>query len=326
VKPSIITIGDIVADLITVVRLPIAPGDLIMTKPPLFEPGGACNFAITAARLGLHVSMIGAPGDDIWGRLLLDALHEEGIGTQFVTPLQGIPTTLVQVLADIEAFTQTYLSFPVPSTGAYRITDAIRNAIRESRGIFIQGYTLNEDYLWAICHAAMEFAADNNCPIYFDPGPLFNRAPRDRQLYALEKSDVILITEDELKTLYPGQSVEDACLTLFAGRTREVVTKRGEQGCRVFVAATTNYMVHAPAYPVHAIGASAAGDSFDAAYVYGKVHDWEAPMCARLANATAAVKVMRLGGGRQVPQRSEVIALLRANGEDEIANLLEKLE
>lgn len=291
-----------------------------MTPPPLFEPGGACNFAITAARLGLHISMIGAPGDDFWGRLILDIIHDEGIDTQFVTTLAGVPTTLVQVLADVKAFTQTYLSFPVASIGAYELTDAIRDAIRASQGIFVQGYTLNEDYLWEICRASMAFAVENNCPVYFDPGPMFVTAPSDRQRYALEHSDVIFMTEDELYTLYPNQRAEAIYRALFAGRTREIVVKRGGQGCRVV---TPNGIIEAPAYPVHAIGSAAAGDSFDAAYVYGLAHGWRNPERARLANATAAVKVTRLGGGRQVPQRDEVIALLRANHEAQIADALE---
>jgi sugar/nucleoside kinase (ribokinase family) len=322
-KPTIITIGDIVADLITVVRLPVMPGELIMTTPPLFEPGGACNFGITATRLGLNISMIGAPGDDLWGRMLLEALHEEGIDTRFVTPLQGVPTTLVQVLADVDAFTQTYISFPVPSTGAYRITKAIREAISAAQGLFIQGYTLNEDYLWEICYSAMEYALQVKCPIFFDPGPLFARAPRERQLYALERADMILTTEAELYTLYPNLEINALYQTLFAGRLRELVVKRGEHGCRVV---TPQGISDIPAYPVQAIGSAGAGDSFDAAYVFGSVYGWALTDRAKLANATAAIKVTRLGGGRQAPQRAEVVALLRASGEDRLANNLENAE
>jgi ribokinase len=322
-RPTIITIGDLVIDLITKIKLPLPSDHLVMTEPPLLEPGGACNFAITAARLGLGVSMIGAPGDDIWGRILLEALHEEGIDTGFVTVLEDVPTTLVQVMADPDAFTQTYISFPVHSTGAYRITDAIRNAIRASHGIFIQGYTLREDYLWEICRAAMDYATGIGCPIYFDPGPMFTGAPRDRQVYALEKSNIVFTTEDELYTLYPGLDAEPIYRTFFSHATQEIIVKRGAHGCRVVTPDTIRRPLDVPAYPVRAIGAAAAGDSFDAAYIYGITHGWPIPARARLANATAAVKVTRLGGGRQVPQRGEVVALLRANGEGQLADQLE---
>lgn len=45
-----------------------------------WEAGGNCNVAIAAARLGLCCLTLGHVGNEIYGRFLLDVLHDEGIG------------------------------------------------------------------------------------------------------------------------------------------------------------------------------------------------------------------------------------------------------
>ena len=44
-----------------------------------WEAGGHCNTAIAAARLGLRCRAIGHVGNEIYGRFLLDVLHDEGV-------------------------------------------------------------------------------------------------------------------------------------------------------------------------------------------------------------------------------------------------------
>lgn len=62
--------------------------------------------AIAAARLGLRVATVGHVGDEIYGRFLLDVLHNEGIDTVEMDEKSGVidvkayETLLCWVLVD----------------------------------------------------------------------------------------------------------------------------------------------------------------------------------------------------------------------------------
>lgn len=62
--------------------------------------------AIAAARLGLRVVTVGHVGDEIYGRFLLDVLHDEGIGMvemdgqKDVVDIRAYETLLCWVLVD----------------------------------------------------------------------------------------------------------------------------------------------------------------------------------------------------------------------------------
>lgn len=307
-RPSILSIGDIVADIITVVHFPIQPGSVIMSHTPLVEPGGACNFAIAGARLGTQVAMIGAPGNDTFGRLIVDVLKAEGVETSLITPHLNVPTTLVIVLADPVQLTQTYISAPVLSTGMYDFSDAVRARLDASGALYVQGYTLCEDFLWEVTRESMRHAC-GRVPIYFDPSPLFASASSERQELALDLADVILSTEDELLLIAPDQP--SAIERIFRGRAQMLIMKRGAQGCRIV---TRTERIDIPGFPVKAIGAAAAGDTFNAGFISARLRGYSLTDAAIIANAVGAVKVTRLGGGRQVPQLHEVQTLLDAHG------------
>ena len=54
-------------------------------------------------------------------------------------------------------------------------------------------------------------------------------------------------------------------------------------------------LVHVPAFTVHAIDTTGAGDVFRAGYVYGGLAGWATADVLRYANAAAAVSCTRLG-------------------------------
>ncbi|CAK9146182.1 unnamed protein product [Ilex paraguariensis] len=89
---DVATLGNLCVDIVlNVPKLPpksfqerLAYMEELSKSPPdkqYWEAGGNCNMAIAAARLGLHCVAIGHVGDEMYGRFLLDVLHDEGIGT-----------------------------------------------------------------------------------------------------------------------------------------------------------------------------------------------------------------------------------------------------
>ena len=70
--------------------------------------------------------------------------------------------------------------------------------------------------------------------------------------------------------------------------------------------------LHWPAFPVRAIDTPAAGDTFNAALAVGLAQGQAIAEAGRFACAAAALAVTRAGAQPSVPDRAEVLALLRA--------------
>ncbi len=69
-------------------------------------------------------------------------------------------------------------------------------------------------------------------------------------------------------------------------------------------------LIHVPAFTVHAVDTTGAGDVFRAGYVYGVLAGWATPGVLRFANAAAAVSCTRLGAINAIPTLAEVEELM----------------
>ena len=100
-RPRVTVLGSLNMDIsVTVPRLP-EPGATVLGSAARFTPGGkGANQAVAAARLGAGVRMAGCVGDDDFGRRLLAALREEGVGHDGVRVTADAPTGLAMISVD----------------------------------------------------------------------------------------------------------------------------------------------------------------------------------------------------------------------------------
>ena len=100
-RPRVTVLGSLNMDIsVTVPRLP-EPGATVLGSAARFTPGGkGANQAVAAARLGADVRMAGCVGDDDFGRRLLAALREEGVGHNGVRVTADAPTGLAMISVD----------------------------------------------------------------------------------------------------------------------------------------------------------------------------------------------------------------------------------
>src|SRR5690348_7921436 len=84
----IVVVGSINMDLVTLAPRFVGPGETILGERFLTVPGGkGANQAVAAARLGAEVALVGATGDDVFGRQLRESLVAEGIDLSHVAQL-----------------------------------------------------------------------------------------------------------------------------------------------------------------------------------------------------------------------------------------------
>ena len=301
-KPIVI-VGSISMDMVCCTpRIP-AVGETVIGTSFSTTPGGkGANQAVAAARLGYPNQMVGGVGDDAYGRPLLEALSQDGVGIAGMEPSAG-----ASGLAHIFLAEDGHNSIVIVQGANGRVDrahiDRHASLIR-SAGIVLCQLELP---LESTCHA-IAMAAEAGVPVMLDPAPA---APLPESLF--EK--IAWFTPNETEAaLYVGDgiSVEDAAEKLFAKGIKGVALKRGAEGAYVAVAGGRAEWVRA--FPVQAVDTVAAGDCFNGAFAVALMegrNPWEA---ARFASAAAAICVTRRGAQASMPRRDEVDAFLRERG------------
>jgi len=89
-----------------------------------------------------------------------------------------------------------------------------------------------------------------------------------------------------------------------------LVVTMGEQGASALVG---DRFYHEPAFKVHAVDTTGAGDVFRGGFIYALVNGQPIDQALRTANAAAAVSCTRLGALNGVPTLAEVRELMAAN-------------
>lgn len=303
---NVISLGDLVADMnIRIPGLPVENGRHQLVQSFQLEPGGAGNFLLAGARLGLRMTALGAVGADPYGGEMLEILAAEGIDVRPVISQPSGNTTLVFVLADSSGqhvFLGHYGRGPQISLG-----EDWQTAIRGADALHSFGYTLNEARLTPAMLASMQYARSQGKPVFFDPGPHVIGVDFHLVSAALENSSALLLTEEEIPLVLPGASGLEAAPRLLTGDIKLVVIKRGPAGCILF---TPDERIEHPGFAVPVRDTTAAGDSFAAALIGTFLQGRPLREVAAIANAMGAAKVQKPGSGRQVPTLDEIRRVL----------------
>ncbi|KAG9452579.1 hypothetical protein H6P81_005483 [Aristolochia fimbriata] len=333
---DVATLGNLCVDIVlNVPELPPDPFEerlaymerLAASRPDkkFWEAGGSCNLAIAAARLGLRCITLGHVGKEIYGRFLLDVLHDEGIDMVEMdreaenNVTSAYETLLCWVLVDPwhrHGFcSRADFSEDPAFSWMTNLSGEVRIAIKQTKIIFCNGYVFDE-LSPRLISTTVEYAIDVGTAVFFDPGPrgktlLHGTLEQQRALQILLlKSDVLLLTSEEASSL---TGITDPILSgqelIRRGvRTKWVIIKMGPKGS---ILITRQKIFFAPGLKVEVVDTVGCGDSFSAAIVYGFLHGMTAINTLALANAVGASTAMGCGAGRSVATLDKVLELLK---------------
>lgn len=301
----IVVLGDLIADFsLRIPAFPVQAGDLTRADYLGLGPGGATNVAIMAARLGLDVSCLGEVGEDRFGRVVLEGLHQEGIDTSRVVVSAEAETPVAGVIVDSQG-EPAYLGYRGQLT-IKELKSDWGDLIAQAQGLFVDGWE-DQPFEHKIILAGLQAARAAEVPTFFDPGPGNPEFDLDWHRQAAELADVILATEAEASRLTGLPDPLASAKALLGLGPELVVVKRGVAGCLLLTPEATEI---APGLPVEVRDATGAGDSLAAAVIYGWLAGLDLETLGALANATGAAKVRKLGTGHNVPTRQEVQSML----------------
>lgn len=269
------------------------------------ELGGAANFLLQARRLGLAVGIIDSVGDDEAGRFYVSSLNSESVDVSRVLVKAGSSTSHSIVLVDKKG-NHAYIG--IHGVGWHITRDQIDpDYIRNSRTLYVDGYTLRGSVIRKAVLRALRIAFKLGIPIFFDPNPPLSEIPRETLREVISLCDIILPNDREAKAMAKAPNIKSASKKLLRLGPSVVAIKRGADGCCV---CTRDGCENVSAFPVKVIDTTGAGDAFNAAFLYGQLRKWPLEKTATFANAVAAIKVTKLGGGRHVATRDEIIRFL----------------
>lgn len=301
----VVILGDMIADFsLRISEFPVNAGDLKRADYLGLGPGGATNVAIMAARLGLPVACLGEVGDDRFGRLVLEGLSQEGIEVDGIVVSDGGETPVAGVIVDGSG-EPAYLGY----RGQLKVQALLpewRARIQQANAFFVDGWE-DHPHEHKLILEGMQQARSAEVPTFFDPGPGNPEFDLDWQREAVNLTTVLTATEAEASRLTGLPDPLASAKALLDQGPELVVMKRGVAGSLLLSRHATEI---APGLPVEARDATGAGDSLDAAVMYGWLHNFELDALGALANAAGAAKVRKLGTGLNVPTRSEVQEML----------------
>lgn len=297
---KILVVGSLNMDFVIGVQKIPVPGETILAKEMRLVPGGkGANQAYAAAKLGGQVAMIGAVGDDQFGRQLMNNLAEVGVDISGIETLPGCPTGNAMITVEEQGENAIIV---VPGANAHLTTDMIDKHIQlvDACDIIIMQLEIPLDVVSYVKKLGMERGKQ----IILDPAPAKAGLPDS----FFEGFDIVKPNETELQTLLgktlqtPQALQEGAGCLLQKGIDTVLVTLGGDGAWMV----TKDSVQAFHACKVTPVDTTAAGDSFTAAFAVACSRGQNYEEAIAFGNRVSSIVVTRPGAQTSIPTMEEV--------------------
>jgi 2-dehydro-3-deoxygluconokinase len=266
--------------------------------------GDTFNAAVYLARAGLDVAFASAVGDDPYSDSVLALATAEGVSSDLILRVAGRQPGLSLIESDPagERITR-YWRDGAPASELFVLADWVRIAERltSARLIYFSGITLSLYSAQGLGRflAVLEVARQQGTKVAFDgnfrPRAWKGDLQRTRTVFieALKRVDIALPTFDDEATLWGDASPNATIDRLQAFGIGEIVVKNGHNGALV---AHQGQREHVPVPEVvHPVDTTAAGDSFNAAYLASRLNGEQPAAAVANAHHLAAQKILHRG-------------------------------
>ena len=294
---NILIIGSINIDL--VINTDILPklGETVHGKNFMTSYGGkGANQAVAVAKLYGKADMIGAVGNDEFGKLLKTNLENQAIRTKGVKIADT--NSGVAVITVCGGDNHIILDGGANDTVTPSWIDKNIDLIQNADIVIFQ----LEIPMETILYAAKKSKACG-CKVLLNPAPAA-KLPEE----LLEYCDIIVPNEHEAAIITGYDDEETALKALWNNGKRSVIITLGNKGCLYNEGLTIKRQ---QAFPIKAIDSTAAGDSFIGGYCSAVAEGKSMDEAIRFATAVSAITVSRSGAGASIPTREEAETFLK---------------
>jgi len=297
--PRIVVLGSLNMDI--VLRVPHAPaaGETLLGHSIAHIPGGkGANQAVSCAREGGRVGMIGCVGNDAHGQALRDALGRDGIDTAALRTSPGEPTGTALILVE-DGGQNRIVMIPGANAQAEIDAPALRQQLQGAAFLVTQ-FEIPLDQV----ARAISVAHEAGCKVLLNPSPV---QPIAEPLWP--RIDTLVVNEIEAQALcgQAADSPQEAALAGQALRAKGIARVVVTLGARGAVAIDADGARHHPAPQVQAVDTTAAGDTFLGALAVALGEGQSFDEAVRLGIRAAALCIQQPGAQPSIPQRDAVL-------------------
>jgi sulfofructose kinase len=282
--------------LILVPHFPAYAGKVAFDREILSPGGQVASALVTCARLGLRTKYIGTVGDDERGRVQLASLRESGINLDHVEVRENCPNQTAYIIIDQSTGERTVL---------WKRDDCLRltaESVTEEKIVSARLLHIDAHDTAAVTRAA-EIARRNGIPVTLDVDTIYHGFER-----VLPHVDY-LITSSDFPTQWTNESDPFRALELIQEeyKMRVAAMTLGSYGA---LARFENRFVYSPAFVVHCVDTTGAGDVFHGAFCYAVIENMPLPDALEFSNAMAAMNCMALGARGGISTRAAAETLI----------------
>ena len=296
---DVIGVGANSVDL--VYRLPAYPepdGPLAKLRIVAHErsPGGQTATALaTCAALGLRTAYAGVLSTDHNGDFLYAALGRRGIDLEHVVR-HDAPNAFAVILVAEGAGERIVLWDRDPRL-LLNAPEIPADAIRGARLLHVDDVDVEAAIAAALTARAAGVPATSDI-----------EAVRERTAALVDAVSMPIFAEHVPAALTGEQDLERALRALRQRHDGLLCVTLGPRGASLLDGAR---FIHQPAFDVHAVDTTGAGDVFRGAFIYARLRGDDAAATLRFANAAAALSVTRRGAVASAPSLADVETFLK---------------
>ena len=286
-QPVVAVVGSLNIDLIAYTsRVPSAGETVIGDRFQMGFGGKGANQAVMAARLGAHVAMLGALGDDVYAAMTFDNLDRQGVDATHVARVPG-SSGVAPIWVERDGTNRIIV---VPGANDAVDQEGAAQAIRSMDHVDVVIGQL--EIPQRVTLAAFLAARERGALTILNPAPA---APLDPDL--IEASHWLIPNETEFGMLVGIDRLDpddDGPISAFARRVSpRLVLTLGARGAAIV--SSDGAIDRVPATPVTAIDTTGAGDAFVGAFAVGLAVGLNERAAVRLGIACASDSVTRPG-------------------------------
>ncbi|PSW40613.1 ribokinase [Photobacterium phosphoreum] len=296
---KLVVLGSVNADHVLQVPSFPRPGETLHGRNYQVIAGGkGANQAVAAARLNADIGFVACVGDDSFGINIRENFRMDGIDITAVKMEPNCPTGIAMIQVSDSGENSICLSAEANAKLTAAAIEPDLERIRQADYLLMQ----LETPLCGIEKAA-QVAKDANTVVILNPAPA--RVLSDELLACV---DMITPNETEAEvltgiTVTDAESAQQAANILHAKGINTVMITLGakgvwlsQNGCGDIIAG----------FNVEVTDTTAAGDTFNGAFVTGLLEDLSLESAIKFAHAAAAISVTRFGAQTSIPTRKEV--------------------
>ncbi|MCA2015866.1 ribokinase [Vibrio tritonius] len=296
---KLVVLGSVNADhVLQVPRFP-RPGETLHGNRYQVIPGGkGANQAVAAARLQADIGFIACVGDDAFGRDIRDHFAQDGMTIEHVRIEQDCPTGIAMIQVSDEGENTICISAEANDHLTTEVVNQSRQAIEQADYLLMQLETPMEGVI-----AAAAMAKQAHTQVILNPAPA-----KTLPAQLLANIDIITPNETEAEVLTGIAVIDEASAAKAAQALHDqgihtVMITLGAKG--VWVSEQGQGRIIA-GFRVKATDTTAAGDTFNGAFVTGLLEKMPLESAIQFAHAAAAISVTRFGAQTSIPHRQEV--------------------